>query len=85
MWELATRRQPWDELPDCKSVMTFFRYLAEALADGRRPSVPASFAASHPEYVGMMNRCWGDLPAERPVMQEVVLFFTESGRQWGAV
>ena len=52
---------------------------------GRRPSVEASFAEAHPEYVAMMHRCWHDAPGERPVMQDVVLFFTESGRQWGAV
>ena len=57
MWELLTRREPWDEI-ETSSRMEFSRKLDQALASGRWPAVAAEVEQSFPECVALMRQCW---------------------------
>jgi len=71
LWELATRRWPWDEL-NATSYITLFQKLDTALRNGQRPSIPPEFCASHPVYTKTMRACWANDPSERPTFDAVV-------------
>ena len=71
MWELITRKDPWDEL-GATSYITQSRLLDEALVAGRRPTIPKGFANDHEVYTTTMQRCWATEPESRPSFESVV-------------
>ena len=54
MWELITRKNPWDELP-ADSYLEFVSALESALEFGRRPEIPADFVSEHESYTWLMQ------------------------------
>ena len=80
LWELLTRREPWDEI-EAGQYIDFQRQLGEALAAGRRPAVDPADAEAHPQftYVALMAKsyikCWAGDPHARPTFEfEMVSF-----------
>lgn len=66
MWELATRKTPWqDELKHLDDA-EMFNVLNQALQQGRRPAIPGELRASVPIFVALMEWCWAPDPADRP-------------------
>ena len=74
MWELLTRRQPWDEI-EADSYLDFTRQLDQALKSGRRPAVAAEVEQFVPEFVALMRGCWATESRARPGFAEVVRSF----------
>ena len=69
LWELATRKVPWDgELSSDE--LKFFDGLNRALQSGRRPTVSDAVRADHGAFVAVMERCWAGDPANRPTFAE---------------
>lgn len=65
MWEIATRRWPWDEDPSIDSADR----LRQAVLSGRRPTVTHECP---PAYVRLMQRCWSGNAGERPAFTRVL-------------
>ena len=70
MWELLTRREPWDEI-EAESNLEFSRQLAQALTSGRRPALAAEIEQCFPEFAVLMRKCWAAKPRARPGFTEV--------------
>jgi len=70
LWELATRQEPWSELPNDEA--GFFRALNLALQTGRRPPIPYNVAAAHPQFVALMQWCWSSDARDRPTFSVAV-------------
>ena len=72
MWELATRKVPWqDEIAETQYIL-FFAALGKALETGERPGVPTEATEASPEFVALMQKCWATAPAARPTAAAVV-------------
>ena len=71
MWELLTRRMPWDEI-EATEYIEFYAALCDALEAGRRPAVDPADATEHRQYVGMMQKCWAGEPSARPSFETVM-------------
>eukprot|EP00037_Helgoeca_nana_P009398 m.82503 g.82503 ORF g.82503 m.82503 type:complete len:1195 (+) comp19552_c0_seq1:104-3688(+) len=71
LWEIATRRTPWDELGAAPRYAELVDQLTVALQTGRRPAVPAFVQAAHPDYVVLMQICWVGDPSGRPCFAEI--------------
>lgn len=69
MYELLTRRPPWDTLPD--NYIEVWGFLDTQLPNGVRPPVDPALAQPHPEYIKIMNDAWLTDPAARPTFAEV--------------
>ena len=65
MWELATRKVPWQDEIATTVYIEFFAALSEALEHGVRPRVPAEVAQTAPEFVALLQQCWTTDPAAR--------------------
>lgn len=65
MWEVLTRRVPFDGLN--------FMDVSHVL-DNKRPEVPDNCPA---DFKKMMTRCWHSKPQKRPAISEVVEFFSQ--------
>ena len=75
MWELATRKLPWqDEIAETQYIL-FFAALYKAFESGERPQVPCEVAEARPEFVALMRKCWATDPATRPTAIAVVRRF----------
>ena len=72
MWELLTRKVPWEEAIDTTQYILFFAALCTALENGDRPLIPAEVAEAAPEFVALMEECWATDPAARPEAAAVV-------------
>ena len=72
MWELLTRRLPWDEI-EAIDRHRFMRELEQALVSGRRPAVAAEVEQLHPGFVAVMRGCWATEPRDRPGFEAVSL------------
>ena len=69
LWELATRKVPWEgELPSDE--LQYFQGLNRALQSGRRPTVPNAVSAEHGAFVAVMQQCWAGDPANRPTFSK---------------
>jgi serine/threonine protein kinase len=69
MWELATRKVPWEEeLPSDPAL--FFEEMNRALQKGRRPVIPQHVSAHDGAFVAVMRHCWSGDPANRPTFSE---------------
>jgi hypothetical protein len=77
MWELATRKRPWDQIEE-QQYIKFFAVLLAALEADERPTIPSSVAELQPHFVALMQRCWGNDPTSRPPFGEVVRVLTLS-------
>ena len=66
LWELATRKTPWEEELEATQYIVFFAALYTALENGDRPTVPAELVKTAPEFVALMRVCWATDPAARP-------------------
>jgi serine/threonine protein kinase len=71
MYELATRRVPWDEIMSTTET-EFFNALNTSLQRGFRPSLSPDVCAEHAEYVVIMKQCWAGDPSDRPDFDAVV-------------
>ena len=78
LWELATRREPWDEI-EAKQYIQFYGALSEALEAGRRPAVAIALGQQHPEVVALMGECWATEPTARPGFAAVVTLLAALG------
>lgn len=74
LWELITRKTPWNELGDDGQFLHLIQQLSEALRTGKRPAVPAATRQKAPAFVAVMERCWAGDPHERPTFAEVAPF-----------
>lgn len=63
MWEIMTRRIPYDDRP-----VTFVHQLRKDVLSGIRPTISDD---SLPEYVSIMEDCWQTTAALRPTFREV--------------
>jgi serine/threonine protein kinase len=70
LWELATRRTPWSELPEAET--EFMEQFNHALQTGQRPTIPDDVVGAHPRFVAVMTRCWEGDAADRPTFSDVV-------------
>jgi serine/threonine protein kinase len=64
LWELATRQEPWSELPSDEAM--FFEELNQALMTGRRPHIPDEVTEQFPRFVTLMQHCWSGDARDRP-------------------
>lgn len=71
MWEIATRRIPWDEIP-AEEFIRFYAALDAALKTSQRPELPAGIEKEHPVHVATMRLCWAQDPASRPTFKSVL-------------
>lgn len=71
IWELLTRREPWDEIV-AESSLEFSRQLAQAPTSDRRPALVAEIEQFVPEFAALMRKCWATKPQARPSFTEVV-------------
>ena len=74
MWELLTRRQPWDEI-EAAEYIVFYAALCDKLETGQRPAVDPADATQHKQYVSMMQKCWAGEPSARPSFEMVMFAF----------
>ena len=72
LWELATRREPWDEIKN-GGYLDFYTTLCDALQGGQRPQLAVEVAQQHPEFVALMQECWATAPGSRPGFEAVVI------------
>ena len=83
LWELATRREPWDEL-NATDYLGFTRELDEAITSGRRPALSGVHGDGDGDGAGdgagaevpaaisaVMDMCWAQDPEERPSFANV--------------
>lgn len=63
MWEILTRRVPFDDEPN-----QFSHNILQIVLSGVRPSIPAGSPTS---YVTIMEECWQTKPVDRPSFKEV--------------
>jgi hypothetical protein len=77
LWELATRKRPWGQIEE-QQFIQFYAALSAALEADERPTIPPSVVQSQPDFVALMQRCWGTEPATRPQFGEVVRELTLS-------
>lgn len=76
MWEIATRREPWDEL-SMTSYLNMYAELGDALDAGRRPAIPNELLSpNHAAYITTMRKCWDQTPEKRPKFSQIVEIFT---------
>ena len=66
MWELATRKIPWEEEITETEYIMFFAALCKALENGDRPAVLAEAVEAAPEFVALMTECWAGDPTAQP-------------------
>jgi len=66
MWEVLTRRLPYDTAPIHGLVMR--------VLEGDRPPIPSDCPSN---FADMMTRCWNADPSCRPSMDELVHFFNK--------
>ena len=66
LWELATRKIPWEEVITTTEYIYFFAALSKALENGDRPAVPAEVVQAAPEFVAIMRECWDTDQTARP-------------------
>lgn len=71
LWQLATRRVPWDDFGENLSYLQLLDTLTNALQSGRRPSVPKDVAEEHSEFVALFRSCWSGDATDRPSFCEV--------------
>jgi len=74
LWELATRRLPWDHLRDG---VGFSGRLKEELKANRRPAIPNKLIVEHKTFVTIMQACWATDQADRPSFAAVVVDLNE--------
>lgn len=77
MWELATRKVPWDDEIDTKVYIKFYGQLADALEAGKRPRVDVEVAQNNPGFVALLKECWAQKPESRPEFPAVVRLLGE--------
>jgi serine/threonine protein kinase len=77
LWELATRKTPWEEtfkghvyVSDGMET-SIFVHLNDALKTGRRPPIPAEVLTDHEAFVTVMRCCWAGDPHDRPTFAAV--------------
>ena len=66
MWEVTTRKTPWEELPE----HNFTKHLSEAVLSGRRPIFPPNTDCP-PEFKQLLEMCWDTDPAKRPSFEQI--------------
>ena len=66
LWEIASRREPWDHIADEELRST----LCEMVGAGVRPSVDRAWPA---DYVKLMGACWDSCASARPAFASIVL------------
>lgn len=64
MWEILTRKVPYD---DCHT--SYMYEFAELVRQGRRPTLPDNEPV---DYVTLMQQCWHGDPHRRPMFGEIV-------------
>jgi hypothetical protein len=69
LWELASRRIPWADLPG--DYLAFNTKLNEMLKKGIRPVIPGEVTVHHTAFVAVMKRCWQGDAGDRPTFSEV--------------
>jgi serine/threonine protein kinase len=62
MWEIETRRTPFEELSHAFDVR-------KAILGGERPVIPSE---TRPEIAALMQRCWASASEQRPSFTEIV-------------
>ena len=73
LWELATRKTPWqDDIEDSEVETSFFNGINHALQTGRRPTVPDDLSVQHGAFVAVIHQCWAGDPVKRPSFTDVV-------------
>jgi serine/threonine protein kinase len=77
LWELATRERPWDQIGE-QQYIKFYAALSAALEADERPTISPSVTETQPDFVALMQRCWGTNPTTRPSFGEVVRELTVS-------
>ena len=70
---MATRREPWDDMDDEGGYLGFYARLCDALEAGQRPQLTDEVAQQHPEFVALMQECWGTAPDSRPSFKAVTM------------
>mmetsp|Transcript_3730 Transcript_3730/g.9424 ORF Transcript_3730/g.9424 Transcript_3730/m.9424 type:complete len:241 (+) Transcript_3730:2297-3019(+) len=76
LWELLTRRMPYEGLTAPQVAME--------VARGGRPPLPAAGAEKPARWVQLMTQCWADEPTERPTFKTVLQVLAALQRQLGA-
>ena len=66
LWELATRKIPWEEEITATQYLRLVAALSEAPENGGRPAVLAEAVGAAPEFVALMKECWAGDPTARP-------------------
>jgi serine/threonine protein kinase len=79
LWELATRREPWDDLDDEGDYLGFYARLCDALESGQRPQLTDEVAQQHPKFVALMQECWGTAPDSRPSFKAAATLLDAQG------
>ena len=74
LWELATRKRPWDHIVEDKYIR-FYAVLCSALEAGQRPEIPKDVTLTQSHFVQIMERCWATEPASRPAFDVVLRDF----------
>jgi serine/threonine protein kinase len=64
LWEILTRRWPWEDDP----YITTAERLRERLVQNMRPPLPPS---SDPAYIDLLQACWASDPALRPTFTDI--------------
>jgi hypothetical protein len=77
LWELATRKRPWDQIEE-QQYIRFYAALSAALEADERPTIPPSVVESQPHFVALMQQCWTTDPSIRPPFGKVVQELTDS-------
>ena len=65
MWELVTKRMPYDDQPNFQ----WLHEVEEAVCSGVRPTIPRGISY---EYESLMKHCWTTEADDRPTFAEVV-------------
>lgn len=71
LWELLTRRTPWDEL-QATEPLELFAALDAALRNGERPKIPPDLESRHGIFVATMKKCWADDVSVRPSFEKIL-------------
>lgn len=62
MWEALTGSYPYAE-------MKLSQLIIKVHTQGERPPIPEG---THPDYMGLMQRCWAHDPEARPLFPEIL-------------
>jgi serine/threonine protein kinase len=74
MWELATRKMPWQDVLgySVDDTLKMFEGLMDALQKNVRPAIPPAVRKDHGEFVALMECCWAGDPTVRPTFSAAV-------------